>query len=229
MPYLPFFCRCLDVNFFMKNIFATWSLTLLVIAGSCQEPFEKEIAEFKKHDAIKFPPANANLFVGSSSFRLWKNLESDFPNAVVINRGFGGSTFVDLNRYVNDIVIPYNPKHVIVYCGDNDLANGDQPEYVLEQFKTFFNTVRQSLPAYITFVSIKPSPSRVAIKKQVLKTNSMIQEFLAGQKNAAYVDVYNRMIDADGNPREELFIEDRLHMNRKGYELWREALAPHLK
>jgi lysophospholipase L1-like esterase len=214
----------------MRQLLTAVCALLIGVTASCQAPFREEIEAFKQQDITSIPPQNANLFVGSSSFRLWKDLSKDFPGFKIINRGFGGSTFTDLLRYVNDVVISYRPKQVFIYCGENDLAKGVSPEQVFRQFKEFVTIVQQAVPGTrIIFVSIKPSPSRAHIKAEVLATNTMIKDYLAMQNNAIFIDVYRLMLNANGSPREELFVEDRLHMNRKGYDIWKAALAPYLK
>jgi lysophospholipase L1-like esterase len=200
------------------------------IPAWAQAPFEKEIRNFKKQDSIQAPPQKAILFVGSSSFRLWKNLEQDFPQKKIINRGFGGSTFADVLYYYDDVISPYRPKQVIVYCGENDLANKISPDAVLEQFKKLFFLIRKSgLQIDIVFVSIKPSPSRKHLMNEIKTTNDLIRKFLSTKKSTHYVDVFTLMLDENGDPRKELFVEDNLHMNRAGYEIWKKAISPFLK
>jgi lysophospholipase L1-like esterase len=197
---------------------------------SGQKPFQEEINAFKVQDSLSFPGKGKILFVGSSSFRLWKNLQSDFPDHPLINRGFGGSSFPDVMMYKDEIIKPYAPKQVVVYCGENDLAGGASPEKVLSDFKALFNYVRAlSADTHIAFVSIKPSPSREHILGNVKKTNEMIKEFLETQKRAVYVNIFAPMLNPDGSFREELFVQDRLHMNEMGYNIWAAAIKPHLK
>src|ERR1700744_5187873 len=117
------------ITFLSMLLCSGWTLPAQVVvptqpAVTAQPPFWNEIAEFKRKDSIQHPPANAILFVGSSSFRKWNNVQNDFPGYTIINRGFGGSTFDDVIRYANEIIYPYRPKQVVIYCGDNDLAAG---------------------------------------------------------------------------------------------------------
>jgi hypothetical protein len=139
-------------------------LFVFIAAHSFAQPFADEIQGFKNQDKSNPPPANAILFVGSSSFRKWTDVSNYFPGYTIINRGFGGSTFPDVIRYTNDIIIPYHPKQVVIYCGDNDLASSDAitADSVFERFRTLFEAIRVGLPGEnIVYVSIKPSPSRV--------------------------------------------------------------------
>jgi len=195
-------------------------------------PFWKEIQEFKKQDSISAPPQNAILFVGSSSFRIWNSIHQDFPGYKIINRGFGGSSIPDVTRYAGDIITPYHPRQIVIYCGDNDLASsyGVTPEIVLERFQRLFNVIRQANDqANIVYVSIKPSPSRKYLMPSIVKANALIESFLKQENNTAYVNVYDSMLNDKGEPIPDLFLADMLHMNAKGYDIWKNALMPYLK
>lgn len=197
-----------------------------------QPPFFDEIKQFKKQDSISFPPKNAIVFVGSSSFRKWQDVQSYFPNYTIINRGFGGSVLPDVIRYADDIIIPYHPKQVLIYCGDNDLASSDTitPAIVTARFKRLFNIIRKKLPATtITYVSIKPSPSRAKLMSKMVQTNKMIQSFLKTQKKTSFIDVFHPMLQTNGKPIPAIFLSDSLHMNEKGYAIWKKAIEPKLK
>ena len=194
-------------------------------------PFYSEIEHFKKQDSIHFPPKHAILFLGSSSFRKWEDVQKYFPGYTIINRGFGGSTIPDAMRYLNEIVFPYVPKQVVIYEGDNDLASSDKitADSVLNRFEKLFSLIRKHLPnTSIAFVSIKPSPSREKLMPEMQEANSMIKDFLSHQKNAAFIDVYHAMLNKDGTPDKSLFIGDELHMNDKGYHIWQRIIKPYL-
>jgi lysophospholipase L1-like esterase len=194
-------------------------------------PFYSEIQQFKKEDSIHFPPKHAILFLGSSSFRKWQDVQKYFPGYTIINRGFGGSTIPDAIHYLNEIVFPYEPKQVLIYEGDNDLASSDKitDDSVLNRFEKLFSLIRKHLPnTSIAFVSIKPSPSREKLMPEMQEANSMIKDFLSHQKNAAFIDVYHAMLNKDGTPDKSLFIGDELHMNDKGYHIWQRIIKPYL-
>lgn len=196
-----------------------------------QPPFYNEIQQFKKQDSISFPPKNAILFVGSSSFQKWYDVQSYFPGYKIINRGFGGSTLPDVIHYANDIITPYHPKQVVIYCGDNDLASSDTvtPKIVTGRFKTLFHVIRKNLPeANIAYVSIKPSPSRKQLMPKMKQANLLIQSFLKKQKNTSFINIYKPMLLPGGKPRPEIFLDDSLHMNEKGYAIWKKTIQPHL-
>lgn len=205
----------------------------LCFAASAQQatPFLNEIEAFKKEDALNPPPKKAILFVGSSSFRGWTNVQSAFPGYKIINRGFGGSSLPDLIRYTNDIIIPYEPKQVVIYCGENDFtAIGVNAEIVFDRFTTLFEMIRKGLPkAHVLFVSFKPSPSRLKLLPEMVKANAMIKDYLKKYRRTDYVDVYSKMLLADGTPMPDIFKADKLHMTEAGYAIWQKEIKPYLK
>jgi len=194
-------------------------------------PFAKEIAEFKRQDSADFPAAGQILLIGSSSFTIWKDVEDYFPGYQILNRAFGGSTLVEQIRYVEQVVYPYNPKQILVYCGENDLANSDSvtAQVVINRFKTLYGLIRKKYPKVpVYFVSLKPSPSRVLLLEKMIAANSGIRSFLAKQKNTGFIDVYSQMIDDEGKPKPELFRDDNLHMKKDGYLIWQRVIGPYL-
>jgi lysophospholipase L1-like esterase len=195
------------------------------------QPFADEIKAFKTQDQLHPPPANAILFVGSSTFTKWTDVGSYFPGYTIINRGFGGSSFPDLIRYANQIIVPYHPKQIVIYCGDNDLASSDTvtADTVFERFRVLFEYIRANLPGEpIVFVSIKPSPSRARLREKMEQANLLIQTYLSVSSQVAFVDVFHKMLNADGTVMTDIFLEDNLHMNAKGYAIWQKAIKPYL-
>ena len=215
----------------MKRVLTVLFVCCSLVLFAQDRPFWKEIKAFKSADSVKAPPQNAIVFVGSSSFRMWKDLQKAFPRHVVINRGFGGSSLPHVIDYADEIVIPYKPKQVVIYCGENDFTNDTvTSKIVTERFITLFNLLRKELPrTEIVFVSMKPSPSRQRLMTEIDAANDEIRNFLQSKKRAAYVDIWDDMLDKDGEPRKELLLKDMLHMNAAGYAIWQKAIAPHLK
>ena len=211
-------------------LFSVIFFALLYTKVRAQEaPFYSEIKDFKKQDSIHFPPKNAILFVGSSSFRKWTDVQDYFPGYTIINRGFGGSSLPDVIRYTNDIIIPYHPKQVVIYCGENDLATSDTvtAEMVVNRFKTLFSLIRKGLGNVpVVFVSLKPSPSRSKLFPKMLEANVRIKQFLSKKSRTAFADVYHKMLNSDGAPMKDLFLEDNLHMNKNGYAIWKTVITP---
>lgn len=213
-----------------KLIFALLPALLFLLPAKAQ-PFLEEIVAFRKLDSITKPPRDPILFVGSSSFRMWTNMQQDFRMYPVLNRGFGGSSLTDVIRYADRLIVPYKPSQVIIYAGDNDLASSDTvtAQIVSDRFQQLFNIIRKQMPdVSIAFVSIKPSPSREHLLQKVIHANELIKIFLKSQPKTAYIDVFSAMIDQQGNPKPELFIDDRLHMNQKGYAIWVQIIEPYL-
>lgn len=215
---------------FAKLFFCFLSATISILPAKAQ-PFMDEITAFKKQDSISMPPKNAILFTGSSSFRMWSSMKQDFPIYSVINRGFGGSSLTDVIRYADLIIFNYQPGQIIIYCGENDLASSDtvSATMVFERFQHLFGMIRKSNPVTpVAFVSIKPSPSRQHLLQKMIAANDLIKNFLKTQTKTAYIDVFSAMVDQQGNPLADLFIEDRLHMNKKGYAVWQRIIEPYL-
>jgi len=185
-------------------------------------PFAAEIEAFERADKTNPPPQNAILFVGSSSIRLWKTLAEDFADLTVINRGFGGSQVADSVRYADRIVLPYRPKVVVLYAGDNDLAAGKSPQQVLADFEAFSGKVHAALPdTPVLYLSIKPSVARWHLIDKIREANRLIEQYAGGtQGKVVYVDVFTPLLTPDGQPRPDLLIADGLHLNAEGYKLW---------
>ena len=193
--------------------------------------WEKEITAFEAADQKQPPPKGGIVFVGSSSVRLW-DVKKAFPNLPVINRGFGGSQIEDSTHFVERIVFPYEPCAVVFYAGDNDIAAGKSAETVAADFKAFAKKVQERLPNTVLFViPVKPSPSRWKHIETQRAANKLISDYCEECccNGAVFVDIVKPMLGADGQPREELFLKDRLHMNANGYALWNDALRPHLE
>lgn len=193
-------------------------------------PFRKEIDSFLKADSMGMPVKKQVLFVGSSSFTFWKDINDYFPGYAIINRGFGGSSLSDLIRYADEIIIPYTPKQIIIYCGENDIADAwgkITPDSVLTRFTTLLSIIRHKLGRVpVVFVSIKPSPSRWKMEPDFVRANQLIKDYLRRDRRAVYVNVHNAMLLPDGSVNPELFIKDNLHMNAKGYAIWQKMIAP---
>ncbi|WP_166819830.1 SGNH/GDSL hydrolase family protein [Thalassoroseus pseudoceratinae] len=188
--------------------------------------WESTIQKFEQADKKQSPPKGAILFVGSSSIRLW-DLENSFPEHTVINRGFGGSEVADSLFYADRIVTKHQPRQVVMYAGDNDIAHNKTPETVARDFRQFVKKVRQELPNVpIAYIAIKPSLSRWKLAETMKEANALIEQQCEANENLEYIDVWNPMIGKDGKPRPELFRDDGLHLNKKGYTLWNSLVEP---
>ncbi len=214
------------------------SLLLIFVIGfsvaNAQQPFPfwNDIQKFKSQDSIAFPASNQILFIGSSSFRLWKDVNDYFPGYKIINRAFGGSQLLDLIRYRYEIIYPYQPRQIVMYCGENDIASNDKvtADVAFERFVTLFTLIRIKYPSVpFAYVSMKPSPLQARLMPRYKDANDKIAAFLKTQKKAVFVDVYSKMLKPDGSPMDDIFLKDNLHMTAKGYKIWQKILKPYLK
>jgi lysophospholipase L1-like esterase len=188
-----------------------------------------ELAAYERQDREHTPPSGGIVFTGSSSIVGWQALEREFPQLPVIQRGFGGSTLAECVQLVDRLVLPLAPRWVVLYAGDNDLAEGATPEDVLARYQAFVERVHDRLPqTRIVFISIKASPQRARLLPRVARANALVAAAAAGQPHLRYVDVYHPMLGADGRPDPALFRADGLHPNAAGYAIWKDALGPHL-
>lgn len=204
-------------------------LLLLPFLAIAQNKFEPEILAFEAKDKLSPPPAHPIVFTGSSSIRFWESLTTDFPNKPVLNRGFGGSGLADARYFAERIIVKYQPRQVVVYSGENDVAAGKSAQYVYEQFVDLFQYVRKQVPGVpFVFIAMKPSPSRRKYWPVVKEANAMIRQFLKKEKRTDYVDVYTPMLHPNGQAHGEYYKSDSLHMLPSGYALWTKLVAPTL-
>ncbi|MCC6483597.1 MAG: hypothetical protein IT209_02015 [Armatimonadetes bacterium] len=215
---------------------ALLSALILAITGSAvsarnsEKLWAKDLATFAREDRKSPPPKEGILFLGSSSIRAWKSLETDFRGLPVFNRGFGGSIIKDSTALADRLVFPYKPRMIVFYAGDNDVAAGHSASQIVEDFAQFVDTVHAKLPGTrIVFVSIKPSPSRWKFQGVMREANERIFAMTLRNPNLDFVNVFDAMLDTNGQPRKDIFTSDMLHMNAKGYALWTALVTPHLR
>jgi lysophospholipase L1-like esterase len=217
------------------KMFLQLLLACLLCSASLQAqekfPYCKEVQAFRAEDSTHFPEPGQVLFVGSSSFTKWTDVQKYFPKHKILNRAFGGSSLPDLIRYRYDILYPYEPKQIVMYCGENDFAASDtvSVQTVVSRFQLLFELIRfkyRNTP--FAYVSMKPSPSRVHLMPKYVEANNIIKKYLATKKKTAFIDVYSKMLNADGSPIAGLFVSDSLHMNAKGYAIWKRIMEPYL-
>ncbi|WP_294304463.1 GDSL-type esterase/lipase family protein [uncultured Chryseobacterium sp.] len=217
----------------MKKMFSAFLLLTFALFFSQEKPmFWQDIQHFKKLDQENPPAKNAILLLGSSSFTKWTDVASYFPDKTMINRGFGGSRLTDLNYYAHDLLNPYQPKQIIIYCGENDFADNAQlkADVVVDRFKTFYKKIRTQFPNIeVDYISIKYSPSRENLWPQMKEANKKIAAFMKKQPRSKFIDITKVMQDKNGNVRKDLFVEDMLHMTPEGYRLWTSVMEPYMK
>jgi len=203
---------------------------LLPLAPAKPADWAKDIAAFTAADALHPPPAGAVLFLGSSSIRMWETLAEDFPGVTLIQRGFGGSELADSLFYADRIALPYHPRLIVLYAGENDIASGKAAEAVAGNFSSFVAKIHAAQPeTRILYVSIKPSPSRAKFQDEFTRANALIAAACARDPRLGFVNIVPALLDAKGGYRPELYRADLLHLNHDGYRLWAQVLAPLLK
>jgi lysophospholipase L1-like esterase len=207
--------------------------TISVYSNEKTEPdpkrFQSEIENFINWDKKNSFPKDAILFVGSSSIRLWSSAES-YPEYAVINRGFGGAHISDVNYYYESVVKKYSPNLIVFYCGDNDIAAGKSAEQVYSDFQKFFQKCRDDFPGIkLIYLPIKPSLSRWTFWEKMKQVNLKIEIDATVEPNLIYVDTATSMLGEDREPKSNLFVEDGLHLNNSGYELWNSILLPYMQ
>ena len=174
---------------------------------------------------------NIILFTGSSSIRIWKSLKQDFPNHNILNRGFGGSEMSDLVYFADQLIVPYRPKQIFIYEGDNDLGSGKNPDEILKQAGQVLSLIRQKLPknTKVYFISPKPSILRWPLKDKYESFNQKMKLWCAQNKNVTFIDVWSPMLEKDGTVMKDLFLKDGLHMNQKGYAIWTKVIGEYIR
>lgn len=213
----------------MKNILLAF-LLLFSASVFAQNPFEREIVAYEKQDSISMPKKGQILFLGSSSFRLWKNFDVDMKGIPAFNRGFGGSTLKDALFYFDRMVVKYQPSWIFMYEGDNDIAKGESPEFIRDEFVEFSTRLKKVLPkTKLVFVAARPSLARTANLQKQRELNSLIQSVVKEQKGLFYLDMHNPFFNADGSLMQDIFVADKLHLNEKGYQIFADQIKNFIK
>jgi lysophospholipase L1-like esterase len=214
-----------------NSIKKSWNLFSGMIRSAFGDPnaWESSILQFEKEEKNSPSVKNSILFIGSSTFTLWKTLEKDMTPLKVVNRGFGGSRMADMSRYYNRLVLPHNPKAVVLFAGTNDIS-GKKPataQEVFQGFLSFIQHVRNTLPKTpIYYVAITPTPSRWKHWDTAREANKQIREYSEENANLHFIDPTAKFLGSDGKPIRTLFRIDKLHPNEKGYRLLTESIKP---
>ncbi|HLP96527.1 MAG TPA: GDSL-type esterase/lipase family protein [Saprospiraceae bacterium] len=204
-------------------IFCLLSLFLLPVLQA-QNRFEAEIRAFEKQDSLNKPAQGQVLLYGSSTMRLWTTFQADLPGVKVVNRGFGGSEMEDAIYFFERVVVPLKPSLILLYEGDNDLANsGKSPERVAADFRNFLDLVKKHLPgARVAVYSIRPSLLREHLMPKQRQLNELFRKICRKRKGVYFIDATPRLLDAQGRPNAAYLMEDNLHLNTAGYQVWAE-------
>ncbi|WP_420319905.1 GDSL-type esterase/lipase family protein [Flagellimonas sp.] len=200
---------------------------LLAVSLNAQDelPFKDEVKQIQEHTASIWDATKPTVvFTGSSSVRLWKDLQDRFPDKQILNTGFGGSQSSDLEIYLNELILDYNPKQVFIYEGDNDISNKKRPRAIQGTIHDIIKELLRKRPQMeIVLISAKPSISRWHLKRRYKRLNKRLHKLATEIKNVQYADVWSAMTHKR-KLKTHLFISDGLHMNQHGYELWYNVL-----
>jgi lysophospholipase L1-like esterase len=189
--------------------------------------FEKNVLAYEAADRATPPPSNAILFAGDSQFYRWSTLSEDLPGYTIINRGIDSFQTSDLVHFTERLVLPYRPRLIVLHVGGNDVNNGRTPEQILGDFKAFVGKVRAVLPDVpIAFSSITPGPGRWTQAAQRKAVNQAIKSYVATERGLVFIDLWDAMLTPDGQPREDLWVADRIHPNRAGYQVRVRIMRP---
>ncbi len=192
--------------------------------------FQNEIDNFLEQDKENNFPKNGVMMTGSSSIRFWKTMDKDFPKFPVLNRGFGGATIPEVLHFAGKYIFQHEPQIIVFYCGENDISEGATPETVFASFKTFVKIIERRLPeTKLVYISMKPSIARWNLWPQYQAGEKLIKNFVDENPKIEYMDASISMLEKNGEVKKDIFVEDGLHMNAKGYEGWREQLNPILE
>lgn len=218
--------KLLKTNFFPIAI-----LLLFTFISNAQDPnrFKDQVNELVNKEYNFGSDKKLVVFTGSSSIRMWNDVQSHFPEFNVINNGFGGSHFSDLLFYYDELILSRKPDILFIYEGDNDLASNKKSKHLLKEARQLTEKIKKDLPTTkIVFISPKPSIARVQLKNQYILFNKKLKKFCAKQSNVGFADVWYPMLDNKGNVFKDVFIEDGLHMNKKGYDIWAKVIGEFL-
>jgi lysophospholipase L1-like esterase len=192
--------------------------------------FQNEIDNFIQQDKENGFTKNGIMMTGSSSIRMWTSMDEDFSAFPVLNRGFGGATIPEVLHFAGRYIFQHEPQIIVFYCGENDISDGASPETVFASFKTFVKIIETKLPATkLVYISMKPSLARWNLWPQYQAGEKLIKEFVAENSKIAYMDASISMLEKNGEVKKDIFVEDGLHMNAKGYEGWTNQLKPILE
>ena len=209
------------------NLISIIFLLIATLYSNAQDPkrFKNDVDELAGKEYNFNNNQKLVVFAGSSSIRMWKDVQSYFPEYNVVNNGFGGSQFSDLLYFYDEVILKQKPEILFIYEGDNDINDKKKPGKILKEAKQLTVKIKKDLPeTQIIFISPKPSIARVHLKNEYIKFNKKLNKYCKKQDNIGFVDVWFPMLDSHGNVYKDVFLEDGLHMNKKGYDIWAKVI-----
>ena len=218
---------------FLRNISTLFIFSILITSSSllAQIPanFQGEVDALVEKDFSIDASKKTIVFTGSSSIRMWTNVQDAFPAINAVNTGFGGSQFSDLIHFREELIFKYNPDKIFIYEGDNDVASGKSKYEIFADATRLLSFIREAFPEVpVYFISPKPSISRWALQNEYEEFNALLKHLCEFDDSIQYVDVWNPMLNEKGEPMSDIFISDNLHMNAKGYEIWKEVIGKYV-
>ena len=211
--------------------FFLFTFLLFHLFGQSQNnpAFKNEVNSItQKYDSIWDSTRETIVFTGSSSVRMWKNIQELFPEYQIINSGFGGSQAIDLLGYTNELILNYKPRKVFIYEGDNDISANKKSKEIIQSFSTIISKIKsENNTTKIVLISPKPSIVRWHLKNKYKRLNRRLRRFCNKDENLEFANVWNIMLDKN-KLKTELFIDDGLHMNAEGYNLWYSVIKNYL-
>ena len=202
-------------------------LAFITIQSQDPSRFKNEV-EFiqKRYDTLWDATKETIVFTGSSSIRTWNNLDDLFPDIQIINTGFGASQATDLLAYTNELILSFNPYKVFIYEGDNDISADKRPKEILATTQDIIKRIREkNSNTQIILIAAKPSIVRWSLKRKYKRLNRKFKRLSKKDNSLEFADVWKPMLQGR-KLKEDIFEEDGLHINSKGYQIWYAVIKP---
>ncbi|MEM8896398.1 MAG: GDSL-type esterase/lipase family protein [Bacteroidota bacterium] len=213
------------IQYFTSILFLALVITISYARAQDPTRYQSEIDALNELDI----PKGSIIFTGSSSIRLWPNLNDWFPEVEVYNLGFGGSETSELLHYADDLIIKHQPGKLFIYEGDNDVNSGKSAARIITDMEMLLRKIKKESPKTIVhLISAKPSEERWHLREQYEEYNELLAAF-SKENKLVFIDVWSPMLDEEGEIKPNLFKEDPLHMNENGYKIWQALISPYLK
>ncbi len=211
----------------MKYLIVLFFFSSLLVYSQDPGRFREEVGSIqKKYDSIWDPAKKTVVFTGSSSIRIWEDLGSIFPKYQTVNSGFGGSHASDLLAFSQELILQFNPEKVFIYEGDNDISANKRPKEILATTKEIIKKIRiKNRDTQIVLIAAKPSIARWNLKRTYKRLNRKFKKLGKKDPLIQFADVWKPMLQGN-KVRKDIFLEDGLHMNKKGYDIWFSVIKP---